>query len=171
MSEAERGRCRYCGADLVNWERVHRRDVGDAAFVFESLKYEFVRHHYWHKSIDLNTENHARRKGRLGLRDAARKRLRKYVAPALPPRDGLQTPWDGNIIYYAQHALACCCRTCMQYWHGIPKGVELSDEELDYFVEIIMMYIDEQMPYLTESGEKVPYIRHTAQAGRKHGAT
>ncbi|MCL7451690.1 MAG: DUF4186 domain-containing protein [Anaerolineae bacterium] len=164
MSEAERGICRYCGADLIDWQRVHRRNLGDAAFVFESLKYELVRHHYWHKSIDLKAMNHARRKGRQGLREAARHRLKKYTAPQHPFRDGMQTPWEGNVIFYAQHALACCCRTCLEYWHGIPKGVELSDEELDYLVELMMMYVDDRMPDLTERGEKVPPIRRTARA-------
>jgi hypothetical protein len=170
MPEAERGRCRYCGADLVDWTRVQKRDIGDAPFVFESLKYELIRHHFWHKTIDLKTENHARRKGRRGLKEAARKRLEKYIAPASPSRDGRQTPWDGNIIFYAQHALACCCRTCMQYWHGIPKGVELSTEEVNYFVELIMMYIDERMPDLTESGEKIPYIHRASKVGQEYSA-
>lgn len=158
MTEMERGQCRYCGTRLVNWKRVHKRNLDDAVFTFESLKYELVRHHFWHKSIDLKAENHARRKGRIKLQEAVRRRLEQSVASASPPYDGRQTPWEGNIIYYAQHALACCCRTCMEYWHGIPKGVELSNVELDYFVELVMMYIDEHMPHLTETGEKIPYI-------------
>ena len=159
MSEMERGCCRYCGADLVDWQRVHKRDVNDAAFVFKSLKYELVRHHFWHKPIDARTENHALRKGRLGLREAARHRLTKCVAPKRPAYDGRQTPWDGNIVHYAQHATACCCRSCVDYWHGIPKGVQLDEEQLDYFVELIIMYIDDRMPQLTEEGEYVPPIR------------
>ena len=166
MTEAERGLCRYCGIDLIDWNRVHKRNLNDAAFKFMSLKCELIRHHFWHKTIDLKTENHARRKGRLGLRQAARERLKKYVAPASPQRDGRQTPWDGNVIFYAQHALACCCRTCMEYWHGIPRNTELADQELDYFVELMMMYINERMPALTDSGEKVPPIRRAIRAGQ-----
>ncbi len=36
--------------------------------------------------------------------------------------DGRQTPREGNTIFYAQHATASCCRTCIEYWHGIPKN-------------------------------------------------
>ena len=170
MAEADRGRCRSCGADLIDWDRVHKRDLSDAAFKFESLKYELVRHYFWHRPIDQRAENHARRKGRIGLREAVRRRLEKSVAPASPAYDGRQTRWDGNVIHYAQHALACCCRTCMEYWHGIPKGVELTDEELDYLVELVMMYIEERMPYLTESGEKVPHIRQNTRPRQRQNA-
>lgn len=164
MSEAERGRCRYCGVNLVDWDRIHHCNINDAAFTFDSLRYEMIRHHYWHKSLDLKAKNHARRKGREGLRDAVRHRLEKYIAPEYPVRDGRQTPWEGSIIYYAQHATACCCRKCMEYWYGIPRGIELSDELRGFFLELIMMYIDERMPDLTEKGEVVSPIRRKASA-------
>ncbi|MBE7467628.1 MAG: DUF4186 family protein [Anaerolineales bacterium] len=161
MTEAERGNCRSCGISVVNWTRVHSRSINDAAYTFEALNSEFVRNHFWNKPIDLKAENHARRKGRSKLREAIRARLKKSVGTASPSFDGRQTPDHGNIIYYAQHALACCCRTCMEYWHGIPKGVELSDEQIDYFTELIMKYVDARMPELTEEGENIPRIRHS----------
>lgn len=163
MSEAERGHCRYCGANLINWDRVHQRNLYDAEFTLNSLRYEKARHHYWHKTIDLRAENHARRKGRLELKKAVRRRLHKAVGTAQPTYDGRQTPKEGNIIFYAQHALACCCRTCMQYWHSIPKGVELTDEQIEYFVELVMMYINERMPNLTEMGEDIPRLKSQTQ--------
>lgn len=153
MTEKDRGKCRACGADLVEWERVHKRDLGDSEYTFEALKYELFRHHYWHLEIDLRATNHARRKGRQGMRERAKIELTKKVGPAKPFRDGTQTPRKGNLIYYAQHALACCCRTCMEYWHGIPKGEELTMEQICYFVELVMYYINERMPSLTEHGE------------------
>jgi hypothetical protein len=158
MAESERGRCRSCGIDLIDWNRVHKRDAEDAAFVFSSLKHELVRHYFWHKDIDKKAVNHARRKGRIGIRKASRNRLIKYLSPD-NPYDGRQTPYEGNVIYYAQHALACCCRTCLEYWHGIPKKEILSSAQIDYFTNLIMMYIDERMPNLTKSGEKIPPIR------------
>ena len=30
MTPDQRGRCRACGADLVDWDRLHRRDESDA---------------------------------------------------------------------------------------------------------------------------------------------
>ncbi len=155
MRPEQVGQCRSCGAELVNWERVRRRDVGDAAFTFAALKRELIRHHYWHKLIDEEAELHARRKGRIKLREAAAKRLRTSVGPAEPFRDGRQTPTKSRVVYYAQHALACCCRTCLEYWHGIPKGTELTPQQIDYFTDLVMRYVDERMPALTEEGEKI----------------
>lgn len=165
MVEAEAGNCRYCGADLIDWERLHRRDLDDAHQTFRDLRYELVRHHFWHRDIDLRAINHARRKGRIGIAEAARNRVRKYLAPAEPSFDGRQTPWEGNTIFYAQHAIAACCRTCMEYWHGIPRGTELSTDQINYFVDLIAIYIDERLPDLTENGEKVPFIRNGNGAG------
>lgn len=160
MAEEDRGRCRSCGADLIEWNRVHQRDIQDVNYVFSALKNELVRHHFWHKPIDQKADNHARRKGRNGLQNAVKHRLKKHLAPIDSPFDGRQTPDEGNAIYYAQHALACCCRTCLEYWHGINKREPLKDDHIEYLTSLIMIYIDERLPYLTEEGEKIPPIRH-----------
>src|SRR3989454_6847476 len=36
-------------------------------------------------------------------------------------RDGYQTQRErsAEIVHYAQHATAACCRKCIEYWHGI----------------------------------------------------
>src|SRR5688500_1381420 len=68
MAESERGNCRSCGAELIDWQRIQRRDIDDSSFVFNSLKQEMIRHLYWHKTIDQKAENYARRKGRVLLR-------------------------------------------------------------------------------------------------------
>ena len=60
---------------------------------------------------------------------------------------------------YAQHATATCCRDCLDYWHGIPKGQPLSDLELDYLAELVCLYIEDRIPTLTENGEYIPPIR------------
>jgi hypothetical protein len=90
----QRGKCRTCGAELIDWSRVHKRNPADAAYTFAALKYELVRHYFWHVEIDLRAENHARRKGKRGLQGAAEQRLRKAVGPAEPPFDG---PTGGNV--------------------------------------------------------------------------
>lgn len=159
MSGAEKGKCRSCGIDLVDWTRVHRKDLSDVAYTFEMLKTELVRHEYWHKEIDQRAINHARRKGRTELRLAAENRLRKYVANTKNPREGRQTPWEGNIIFYAQHATASCCRKCLECWYNIPIGVQLTDEQINYFVELMMLYLSDRMPELQDNGIKVAPIR------------
>lgn len=156
MSDEQRGKCRACEADLVDWSRLKRRDLGDAAHTFEALQHELIRHHFFHKEIDDGADRHARRKGRLALFEAVRARLKKYLAPAEPPRDGRQTPMSGNAIFYAQHATATCCRTCLEYWHAIPKGRPLTEEELAYCQALVEMFLNKRLPGLSESPTKVP---------------
>jgi hypothetical protein len=154
----QRGRCRVCGVELVDWSRVHRRDLADVAYTFATLKYELIRHHYWHVEIDQKAVNHTRRKGRLKMRLAVENRIRKSVGSARPYRDGYQTPWAGNAIFYAQHATASCCRTCIEEWHGIPQGRELTEDEIVYLTTLAMLYIEERLPFLTLHEEKIPQM-------------
>lgn len=161
MTSDERGRCRACGADLVDWDRVHQRDKSDAPHTFVALQHELIRHHFFHKPVDETAIRHAQRKGRSQLKHAARHRLRKYLAPADPPRDGRQTPMEGNAIYYAQHATATCCRTCLEYWHNIPKGRPLTAKEFDYCATLVDLFLDEKLPDLADNPIRVPPRRYS----------
>jgi hypothetical protein len=155
MTPDQRGHCRACGADLVDWDRLHRRDKADAEHTFGALQHELIRHHFFHKQVDETAMRHAQRKGRALLKEAARDRLKKHLAPAEPPRDGYQTPLQGNAIFYAQHATATCCRTCLEYWHNIPKGRPLTAEEFDYCATLVELFFDEKLPDLAEEPIKV----------------
>lgn len=159
MTPDQRGKCRDCGADLVDWKRLHRRDRGDAANTFDALQHEMIRHYFFHRPVDDAAMRHAQRKGRDQLKDSARDRLRKYLAVAEPPRDGRQTPLEGNVIYYAQHATATCCRTCLEYWHNIPKGRPLTEAEFDYCVGLVDLFLDEKLPDLADEPIAVPRRR------------
>jgi Domain of unknown function (DUF4186) len=153
------GPCRECGADLVSWDRVHARDLSDVDHTFAALKTELIRHELWHRELDEAAVNHARRKGRTRLREAVDQRLRSALAPAQPFRDGAQTPMKENVIYYAQHATATCCRKCAEEWHNIPQGREMTATEFSYCAELVWHYIEERLPQLTEEGEKIPARR------------
>jgi hypothetical protein len=160
QEENRGGACRDCGAELVDWDRVHERSVEDVDHTFDQLRLEFIRHHFWHAPIDESAVNHARRKGRTLLHAAARQRLLSSVGRAGNAFDGRQTPFTGNSIYYAQHATASCCRTCIEYWHGIPQDRDLTDQEIDYLCELVVRFLDERMPELPEEPHKVPPRRH-----------
>lgn len=160
MAKSDHGKCRACNADLVDWSRIHTRSIDDAGYTFNALKNETIRHHFFHIDIDLRARNYAHRKGRKKLAEAIENRIGKYLAVAEPYRDGQQTPFSGNPIFYAQHATAVCCRTCLQYWHGIPKGRALSDEEFEYCVQLVELYMDERLPDVAEESIKVPPIRN-----------
>lgn len=67
--------------------------------------------------------------------------IEKRLAPARPANDGKQTPWRNHPVFVAQHATATCCRTCLEKWHAIPKGRELTEEEKRYAVEVIRRWL------------------------------
>lgn len=165
MAPLERGKCRNCGADLIDWPRVHRRDILDAQHTFEMLRFELIRHAFFHQPLDETAVNHAKRKGRRGLRQAAHDRLRKYLAPAEPRRDGQQTPFAGNSIFYAQHATATCCRRCLEYWHDVPMGRELGEEEVEYCLQLVDLFLQFCLPDLEDEPVKVPYRRRARKKG------
>lgn len=158
MDQNLSGRCRSCGISLVDWQRLHLLDVGDINYTFNALKHELIRHHFWHIEIDQKAINHALRKGKTKLRQAAEHRIRRSVGDAEPIFDGRQTPKSGNSIFYAQHATATCCRKCIEYWHGIPLGQELTEDQIQYFAKLVMLYIEDRLPQLKEEGIHVPKI-------------
>lgn len=65
----------------------------------------------------------------------------KKLAPAFPFNDGAQTPMKNHPVFIAQHATGTCCRGCLEKWHKISKGVELTDNQVNYVVAIIMEWI------------------------------
>src|SRR5210317_2250089 len=58
----------------------------------------------------------------------------RRLEPAYPQNDGKQTPMKNHPVFIAQHATATCCRGCISKWHGIGKGRELNEKEVDYVV-------------------------------------
>ena len=70
--------------------------------------------------------------------------VRERLAPAEPKNDGRQTPMRGHPIFVAQHATATCCRGCLEKWHRIPRGRELSDEEIEYVVAVLARWLTAQ---------------------------
>lgn len=158
------GPCRNCGKELVDFPRVQARNVKDVAHTFESLSREWIRHQFWERPFDQRAINHALRKGKRGFREgAAAKRIQQSVGRARHPREGQQTPYEGNVLYYAQHSVAACCRKCVEYWHGIPMGNALTDDEVQYLTQLVLLYVEQRMPDLGEEPIKVPPMRRAAR--------
>ena len=67
------------------------------------------------------------------------------IDPQFPKNDGKQTPMRGHPVFIAQHATATCCRGCIQKWYRIKKRKELSDQEIQFLVELIMRWIEGQI--------------------------
>ena len=154
------GACRECHQHLIQWDRLHHRDLADVEFTFESLRVELIRHYFWHCPMPQQALDYATRKGRIKLDERVPQQVLKSVGAAIPFRDGTQTPRetskDVNPIHFAQHATASCCRKCVEEWHGIPQGRELSDSEIHYLTELAIRYLRERMPGLAPERRKVP---------------
>ena len=59
--------------------------------------------------------------------------------------DGKQTPMrQVHPVFIAQHACACCCRSCLEKWHHIPKERDLNDTEINYIVCLLMNWIQRE---------------------------
>lgn len=84
-------------------------------------------------------------KGLPVIRRHAEDFVTKRLAPANIPNDGRQTPMRGHPVFIAQHATGCCCRGCFFKWHHIPAGRELTKEEQQYAVAVLMAWIEKQI--------------------------
>ncbi|MCF2667781.1 MULTISPECIES: DUF4186 domain-containing protein [Lachnospiraceae] len=84
-------------------------------------------------------------KGGDKIREHAKDFVSQRLAPAVIPNDGKQTPMKGHPIFIAQHATACCCRGCLEKWHHFPRGKELTEEQQDYVVDVLMEWVGRQM--------------------------
>ena len=84
-------------------------------------------------------------KGLPTIKEHAYDFIKKRLAPANPKNDGKQTPMKGHPVFIAQHATATCCRSCLEKWHHIPKNRELTKQEIDYIVSLIMHWIEKEI--------------------------
>jgi hypothetical protein len=137
-----KGQCQACGKQLVDWDRVRARDLSDIKGTFEELSHEYIRHTFFHAPFDQKSKTQAQTLGLNELKARARQLLEKKVGKAKIFRDGTQTKKTGSALYYAQHATATCCRKCMEYWHGIERGHDLTSEELSYCEGLLIAYLD-----------------------------
>ena len=150
MTAEQVGGCRACGVHAVDWERVGRRDPADAAFTFEELRKELIRHHMWEIPFDAKALDLATRRGRIDTYSRIASRLRSSIGKPAGAYDSRQTPMEGNVIYYAQHATATCCRKCLGYWHGIDPAAPLDEAQLGYCSDLVKLYLDARLPDLAD---------------------
>ncbi len=92
-------------------------------------------------------------KGLETIKKHAQDFISKRVAPAYVANDGKQTPMRGHPVFIAQHATATCCRKCINKWHKFPMGTQLTQQQQDYIVELIMEWIEKsQSDFLRDRG-------------------
>ena len=96
--------------------------------------------------LNKNMKNYVMEKGFDKITLDARNFINKRIAPKNPNNDGRQTPMKQvHPVFIAQHATGCCCRGCLEKIHGIKREHELSNEEIDYVVNVLMLWIQREM--------------------------
>lgn len=96
-------------------------------------------------SFHLNKEmiTYCRDKGYKKIVSDAYDIINERLKPAVINNDGKQTPMrQVHPVFIAQHACGCCCRGCLEKWHHIPKGRELTNNEVNYIVSILAKWIE-----------------------------
>ena len=84
-------------------------------------------------------------KGITKIKEHAYDFINKRLTPKNIKNDGKQTPYHGHPVFIAEHATATCCRNCLYKWHNIDKNRELTKEEIDYIVNLIINWIEKEV--------------------------
>lgn len=95
--------------------------------------------HLKQKDIDYIDE-----KGMEKIRSHANDFIKKNLAPAFISNDGKQTPMKNHPVFIAQHACACCCRSCLEKWYKVPKGRKLTEVQQEKIVNLLMAWIEKE---------------------------
>jgi hypothetical protein len=145
------GTCRECGADLVDWARLHERNLADVANTFTALENETFRRHMMHVEVPQRVRELALNRGAGELRERTERAVRSALAKrhSENPYDGRQTPREDSqsarIQHFAQHATATCCRQCLAYWHGIDAEADITHDQLEYCVGLAWEYVEQRL--------------------------
>lgn len=110
--------------------------------ILEKLSQSAFRSKFKLKQKDIDYIN---QKGLDTIKKHAQDFIAKRVASAFVSNDGKQTPMRGHPVFIAQHATATCCRKCINKWHKFPIGTQLTQQQQDYIVELIMKWIKKQL--------------------------
>lgn len=118
----------------------------DLNYLFENLSKSKFRSSFYLKKDMINYINE---KGMDKIKSHAYDFVNLKLKPAFPKNDGRQTAMKGHPVFIAQHATATCCRGCLEKWHHISKGKELTDNEVNYIVKVIMIWIEKEVNLYT----------------------
>ena len=99
-------------------------------------------------SFHLNNKmkQYTKEKGLDTIKEHAYDFIIKRLKPKNPLNDGKQTPMKQvHPVFIAQHACACCCRSCLEKWYRIPKNRELTNNEVNWIVDILIEWIQREI--------------------------
>lgn len=110
--------------------------------ILQKLSLSTFRNSFHLKEKDIA---YIKEKGLETIKKHADEFVEKRLAAKEPLNDGKQTPMKGHPVFIAQHATATCCRGCLYKWHHIKKNKELTKEEQEYIVNIIMEWLKKEL--------------------------
>lgn len=126
-------------------EQQERKEIDDIDLnpLFERLAQSKFRSSFY---LNAKDQEYIRQKGWKKIEESTREIIAKRLAPAAIPNDGRQTPMRHGIFppFIAQHATGCCCRNCLEKWHGIPKRKPLTMKEQIYITRVVMEWLHRQ---------------------------
>jgi len=147
--------CKACGAAPVDWRRIHARRREDVAYTFDMMRFEAIRWEFWTRHFNTHALEDARRRGMGQVLADVKPNLARIVGPVGTHKYSfMQVPTQQGkmrtVIQYAQHAVAACCRKCIEEWHGIPNDHDLSDAELDYLSFLAQEYLKDRLSRVSD---------------------
>lgn len=138
MEQAQKANVNYQKGELAE---ILDTDISPTGNLFERLAKSKFRSSFSLKQSDFD---YIEKKGLIAIQQHAEDFIRVRLAPAVIANDGKQTPMRGHPVFIAQHATATCCRNCLKKWHNIESGVELTQAQQEYVVDVIMEWIQRQ---------------------------
>ncbi len=123
----------------MTFEEYQEREIDEVFFRLAKSKFRSRFH------LSDKDKNYVLEKGL----DVIRQHAYDFVSHRLAMRDisndGKQTPMRGHPVFIAQHATATCCRGCLFKWHHIPMNKELSNDEINYVIRVIIKWIENEV--------------------------
>ena len=122
-------------------EKIKKEVEGiDLSPLFERLAKSQFRSSFY---LTAKDKTYIQDKGWEKIEQGTRETIARRLAPAFIANDGKQTPMRHGIFppFIAQHATGCCCRGCLEKWHGIPKGRQLTMREQIYLTRVVMEWL------------------------------
>ena len=122
-------------------EKIKKEVEGiDLSPLFERLAKSRFRSSFY---LNAKDKAYIHDKGWEKIEQGMRETIARRLAPAFIANDGKQTPMRHGIFppFIAQHATGCCCRGCLEKWHGIPKGRQLTMREQIYLTRVVMEWL------------------------------
>ena len=122
-------------------EKIKKEVEGiDLSPLFERLVKSRLRSSFY---LNAKDKAYIHDKGWEKIEQGTRETIARRLAPASIANDGKQTPMRHGIFppFIAQHATGCCCRGCLEKWHGIPKGRQLTMREQIYLTRVVMEWL------------------------------